>query len=414
MHICLITQEYPPETGWGGIGTYTYNLANGLVDEGHEVTVIARALKQDTLYVDNGIEVHRVAQKKLNFFLINLFLRILPYKIFPVSSRHLEWSFWASKKVAEINLLKEIDVIETPETNAPAFFLTFFSQIPLIIKLHTPYVMHCKLNGYPINYDLKLFSFFEKIALKRATKVISCSRGIVTYLKENRFLMTNDITVVPNPIDEDYFSPDLVRKTNEKKDKVLLYVGRIEQRKGVDVLFEAFLRVLDKRCDVRLQLVGEDKLRYFNGRSVSYSEYLKGKVDDSEALKHIDFVGKLSRHDLVDFYRRADICIIPSAVFENFPYTCLEAMACGASVIASNCGGFPEMVENNVSGLLVQPSQSNELVNAIIYLLDNPDIREQMGIAARKSVEELFARKKVVSKNLSIYKDVINSNYRQK
>lgn len=412
MHICLISEEYPPETGWGGIGTYTYNLANGLVEEGHDVTVIAGALKEDAKYIENSVKVHRVARKNLKNIFLNFLLKKLVIIVFPRTLSYIEWSFRTAKKVAEINTLRKIDVIEAPETNAPAFFLTFFSKIPLIIKLHTPYEIHCKLNGVPVNFDLKLVSFFERIALKRAARVTSCSRAIVTYLKENRYLKIKDVTVVPNPIDESNFTPDTARNTEEDKEKLLLFVGRIEQRKGVDTLFEAFQKVWNERRDVRLQLVGGDKLRFFNGKFIPYSEYLKGKAHDSEVLKHVDFVGKLNRSKLVNFYRQADICIFPSTVFENFSYTCLEAMACGTPVIASNCGGFPEMIENNVSGLLVQPLQSGELAKTIIYLLENPSLRDKMGAEARKRVVGLFAIKKIVRRNLSVYGEVINRESR--
>jgi glycosyltransferase involved in cell wall biosynthesis len=405
MHICLIAQEFPPETGWGGIGSYTFILAQGLVELGEDVTVIAEANEHDHRYIENKIEVHRVARKKKTWR-SKIFQRF-----FPITFQYIGWSYQVAKKVAEIHKYKKIDIIETSETNAPGFFLSLLTKIPLIVKLHTPYYIHCKLNGYPISFDLKLFSLFEKTTVKRASKVISCSKAMVKYLDEGRYLKVNDVKIVPNPIDEIFFSPRL-SSCPAKNIKILLYVGRIEQRKGVDTLFEAFLKVCTIRKDVRLQIAGADGRIFINERLVAYSDFLKRKINNAEVLEYINFLGKINRNNLVACYQKADICIIPSAVFENFPYTCLEAMACGAAIIASNCGGIPEMIENNISGILVEPSHSDELARAILYLLGNPHVALRMGSEARKSVEKRFTQKHIVLKNLTLYKDAIKQHSR--
>jgi len=143
-------------------------------------------------------------------------------------------------------------------------------------------------------------------------------------------------------------------------------------------------------------------IQIHDGKHSSFVDYLRTKLGD--AGESVKFVGRVDREELVGYYQRSEICVIPSVVFENFPYTCLEAMACGKPVVASDCGGIREMIEDGVNGLLVPPGDVVALSEALIRLLTDRSLSLEMGRRARERVERLYSRKAVVGKILEVYR----------
>lgn len=396
MKVCLLSREYPPETGWGGIGTYTYNLAHGLAELGHEVDVISMSTDCEKEYLDGGVHIHRVLPRIINPLLKRPIRYVSPYAFFCTTMVRLGWSWAAFRKVREISMLRRIDVVEAPEHGADGFFFSLFKTAPLIIRLHTPSLLHRRLNELPDSLDFRLLDIFEKLAVKRADVLTSPSRSMAELISPDWGLVK--IEVIPNPIDERIFFPSSEAGGDGR---TVLYVGRLEKRKGVDVLVEAFWRVVEEFPSARLLLVGSDT-RIDDGKHSSFVDYLRTKLGD--AGESVKFVGRVDREELVGYYQRSEICVIPSVVFENFPYTCLEAMACGKPVVASDCGGIREMIEDGVNGLLVPPGDVVALSEALIRLLTDRSLSLEMGRRARERVERLYSRKAVVGKILEVYR----------
>ena len=94
------------------------------------------------------------------------------------------------------------------------------------------------------------------------------------------------------------------------------------------------------------------------------------------------------------YYSSSDVVVLPS-LSENFPVVALEAMSSGKPVIASRVGGIPELVSNNKNGILVSPGNVEQMVEALLRLLENPSLRNRMGDMGRKIVEEKFDWKKI-------------------
>jgi glycosyltransferase involved in cell wall biosynthesis len=128
---------------------------------------------------------------------------------------------------------------------------------------------------------------------------------------------------------------------------------------------------------------------------------LGGATDES-----VSFVSQVDRSALPKIYGSSQICAIPS-LYENFPYTCLEAMACGCAVVASRVGGIPEIVEDEVNGLLVPPNDRAALSAAIIRLLRAPALRQQLGAEARRSIEQKFSRRVVCAQIANAYAELV-------
>src|SRR5665647_2639658 len=119
MNICLISKEYPPETGWGGIGTYTYNLAHALANKSNEVHVISMGLESNYEYFDQNVHVHRIKTADPHFV-----------------ANCLIHTYQVLGKISKFD--GNIDIIEAPEFRGEALATVLRSKIPMVTRLHTP------------------------------------------------------------------------------------------------------------------------------------------------------------------------------------------------------------------------------------------------------------------------------------
>jgi glycosyltransferase involved in cell wall biosynthesis len=160
----------------------------------------------------------------------------------------------------------------------------------------------------------------------------------------------------------------------------VLHVGRLERVKGVAVLAQAIPKIIANAPNVRFIFAGED-LR--TARGTSQRAELEADFAAKGVQSHIEFAGAVEQATLVNLYQRADICVMPSILYESFSYTCAQAMAAGKPVVATRIGGIPETVDDGVSGIIVSPGNVDELAQAIIRLACDPDLRARMGSAGR-------------------------------
>jgi glycosyltransferase involved in cell wall biosynthesis len=182
----------------------------------------------------------------------------------------------------------------------------------------------------------------------------------------------------------------------------VLFVGRLEKRKGLETLFKAIPLVLEEVPDAQFHIVGKDTNLAPNGGS--YRDYLLQNLD-KKYHKNVRFVGYVNDNELKDFYRNCDIFVAPS-LYESFGLIYLEAMAWGKPVIGCDVGGVPEIVEDGETGILIPPEDENALAEAIINLKDEK-LRAKMGEQARKKIKERYTREKMALNSSEIYREIV-------
>ncbi len=418
MNICFISQEYPPDSGWGGIGTYVYMISHALAEQGHHVDVIARATHSDgeTEWVNGNLHIHRVWGKVYSFLRTNVWNL---YRYFPSTmERPLGWGYGAYKKLQQLLQQRELDIVEAPEHNADAFIYALSRKLrithlskdgnkrtKLIVKLHMPMLYHWKINDFPITRDIKLFNMLERWTTIQADCVTSPSRSLAEIVSKLWSFPLEKIHILPYPINHNLFTPD---SSCQAIPATVLFVGRLEPRKGIDVLVEAFKKVLEHCPQTKLRLVGGDHIYFVDGKQHVFTEDLQKKVQRDHLQSSVEFVGKVDLTKLPRYYQAGTICVVPSR-FDNLPNVCLEAMACGKPVVASICGGLPEMIEDGVHGLLVPPEDSQQLSEALITLLKNPAMAANMGQNARKRIERVYAKDVIATKTAEFYASVLEN-----
>jgi len=198
---------------------------------------------------------------------------------------------------------------------------------------------------------------------------------------------------VPNGIDTGRFRPGTapLQELRAPGRKTVLFVGRLEQRKGLPTLLDAYARLRRVRDDVRLVVVGEGAMRW------GYERYV-----ESEGIPDVLFCGHVEADRLPRCYASADVFCSPALRGESFGIVLLEAMSSGVPVIASGIDGFRQVVTHDRDGLLVAPGETEALAGALASLLDDAPRRRRLAEAGRRTAQR-YDWSHVVDTVLDVY-----------
>lgn len=377
MRIAYISYEYPPDTAFGGIGTYVYQVAKMMCQRGHEIEVFCASLNRTITEVNEGITVHRVECTNRGVF----------------NNKVLSCFESSNEK-------KRFDIIESPEYFADGLAIKIkFPDIPLIVKLHTPGFLIKQVNYTyfgifnKAKYILsglvrgKLYKPFwkspvvetdpEYLITKLADQIHTPSLALADIVSNKWNIKRSQILHVPYPYIpcSDLLTIPINTGTNR-----ITYVGRLEIRKGLVELSKAIVIVLKMRPSVKFRFVGsvQDSPVY----GVDMKTYLLQKLKNNH--KSLEFC-EVSSESIPGVYADTDICVFPS-IWENFPNTCLEAMSAGRGIVASKNGGMADMLKDSPGGLLIDPINCNDIADSLIRLLDDKILRQELGKNARNKV----------------------------
>ena len=224
---------------------------------------------------------------------------------------------------------------------------------------------------------------FVSWALRNATKVIAISKESARWAG---VWGAKDVTVIYEGIDTEKFKPLSRETTKGKSGSFLLAVSQLEKtevkRKGLECLLKSLPEVVNTFPDVKLVIVGKKYDAYPTVQRIT---------TELKMMDYVVFKDLVSDSELLELYNRCDIFVLPS-LHEGFPTVCAEAQACEKPVVSTNVSSMPEVLENNVTGLLVAPNDPGALANAVKSLLSNPELRRRFGKLGRKRVIELFSK----------------------
>lgn len=388
MNICLLSGEYPPETGWGGIGTYTYNLAHGLTKLGHGVYVISSNLSDSREYMDKEVHVYRIKSFKTGI----------------LGAIHYDFNVW--KKIIKLIKDHDINFIEAPALFGESLGFSFTKIRPLVISLHTPSFIYNQLMNQT---GLKAWRWqqLEKFCLMRADRIISSTWANAELICEYYKMDRSKVRIVPhgiNPMKYHRVKSNLREKLNLVDKKIVLFIGRMERRKGVHVLVDSISQVVKRIPNAYFIFVGRDTKTAPSGRS--FKEYIYEKTRENGCLDHVRVVGHVGEKELVEHYSLCDVFVAPS-LYESFGLVYLEAMACSKPVIGTSVGGIPEVIANKKTGIIVPPGDNKALGEAITTLLADDRKRKEMGLNARREVEKSFTDVSMAEKTLEVFRELI-------
>jgi glycosyltransferase involved in cell wall biosynthesis len=384
MRVCFVSFEFPPNV-LGGVGTYAEAIVEGLKRRGVDVFVITRGNQNDYSQKTFGVPTSDVPYWRRLFFMgpaLNLLHRL--------------------------NKLIDFDLVHF---NEPHIMLGKL-DLPTVCTLHSTQINEIKLKlagskTLKTTHDIKDFiwkgpvgSIFDVFKAHAVDKIICPSPHLLKIIKSYCFVDERKICVIPNGINlevfdkiEDY-DTKVLRKYGLERDNYLLFVGRLSVLKGVQHLIEAFRTIKKEYSNLKLAIVG-------TGEFEDYLRNLAYGLDDIVFTGYADALAIKK-----SLYENCVAVVVPSS-YEGLPMVVLEAMACKKAVIASDVGGIPLLVRHGKNGFLAKPGDSRSLEKFIRILLEDPDLRKNMGSFGRKLAEEEFTVDKMVSETLRVYKSLV-------
>lgn len=393
MNICLVSREYPSETGWGGIGNYTYQLVHGLSKKGHNVHVISQSLDIDKEYRDNGVFVHRVSHK--SFF---------PFKgKFREFGLRWEYSQSVYNKLTEVIDKFDIDIVEAPNLSGEGFVYSFHKKTPLVTRLHTNFSEVINFLDWENNLDRRLSRWFEATAILRSDLITCSTKAHAELIAREVGIDLQKIRIIPLGV----CLPELREERREDQNPVVLFVGRLEKRKGIHILIQAIPHVLKEISNVNFLIIGRDSyiskedVAFFGEKEHSYKEQLLRMLPES-CKNNVQFLGYISAEELDRYYRLCDLFVAPS-LYESFGFIYIEAMSYARPVIGCGVGGVPEVIQDGINGILVPPADVEMLAGTILNLLKDRELARRLGSSARQYVERYFTRDIMVKNTINAY-----------
>jgi starch synthase len=290
------------------------------------------------------------------------------------------------------------DVLEAPECGAEGAIVTSLLKTPAVVRFHSPSRLIMPFYDVP-RADRAICSRVEQQAIRRAAALTSCSRFLADEVSA-AMGVRKAVSVIPNGIDLSLFDsapfPDLAVRHGIPPDRpIVFFAGRMERRKGIH-LCRAIAEGVLARHDAAFVFAGGDPFDHMR-------QELLPALRERAPLASVHYLGKLDLPELRSWIRAADIFMLPS-LWENCPYSCLEAMAAARAIVCSDQGGMPELIEDGRTGLLARTGDAASFVQQIGALLENPPLRRSLGEAARQTVETRFTIERTARLSESLYR----------
>lgn len=398
MNIAFVNPEYPSlsGTGHGGIATYIYNMANACASQGHTVHILARASTQpDPLHA--GVHFHYFSHTPLRGPL-SLFNRYRRSDVY--------WERCCSQAVKEllfdIHRSHSLDIVEFAEYGGLAHELTGRLPFRTVIHFHTPTQLIDELNNTPCTRHRAPFYRLEQIACHRVHAFKSPSRALRDYIVENMDIAAEKIAIIPTLMPTDEF--DCIEKTQPHANRInLLFAGRLERRKGAELLIEAANDILNLDPRIHLTIVGETTLNTAD----SYREAVERAVENKNRSR-LWLLGPVERTQITMLYRRSSIFLMLS-LFENAPNALLEAMAARLPIITTDGGGNAECITHRHNGLMIAPHDHRQLVHSIHELIKHPHRAQVLADQAYKDVKARFDPSRIARETLTFFRKVLQA-----
>lgn len=295
---------------------------------------------------------------------------------------------------------RDVDVIHTHGLKAN---LAGVIAAKLSRKGHVIYTVHGGISfskEQPIK--AKLYETLERILIKYNTKVVTVSNLLQKKLQKRAQCDDKSIITINTGINEHRLEP----KTNIEAMKqdfhiptnsnVIGTIARLAPQKGLCYLIKAVKRVISSKPNTVLVIAGDGPLR----------NELRCLAREEEVLSHIRFLGFVQ--DIGSLLELIHVFVLPSWT-EGLPITILEALLAGKAVVATKVGGIPEVIEDEVNGLLVEPRDPDTLADRILRLLNDDELRKTLGNAGKCLVKDRFSVEHMVAEYCSIYEEVAHS-----
>lgn len=387
MKIGLVAAEMDPSRGrGGGIAAYTREIAAALARQGHEVHLFTRPASRWER--PRGVVMHAVAEAPRG------------------PGPELGWARALRDELLRLHAAGlELDVLEGPDFAAPLYFLLRSKiaeprsfPVPVVVRLHgLGREMRAYGHDAAASAGFRALDRAEAFSVRAAQGRLAASRFIRKQACRRLALPESRVAVVPYPL-----AAEARAKPARRDPGRLVYAGRLEPRKGVDLLVKAALPWLSRRPDLTIRLIGSDT---FTHRGGSMLAHLRALIPAGHR-RRFEFVGPRGRAEVRKELRGCAAAVAPSR-FDNLPYACLEALSTGTPLIASRTCGLPDVVEHGRSAILSDPDRASlsRALGALLSMTSRE--RSALGLRGRERLTRFCEPARVAKRQAAYYRRII-------
>jgi glycosyltransferase involved in cell wall biosynthesis len=376
MKILQVIPYFTPKRG--GDVNVVYNISKHLMKIGHEITIVTTNFEFDKDYANSLDGINVIPFKSIANIGMMLFS--------PAMKK------WLRNEIRKFDVI-HLHTFRSYQNNLICYYTK---------KFGIPYVLQAHGSVLPFFARQRSKKIFDKIwgygILKDAAKVIALNKTEVEQYKKMG-VDEDKIEIVPNGIDLSEYR-NLPRKGEfrskyfiRENEKIILFLGRIHKIKGIDLLVQTFSDLSKEMDNIRLVIVGPNE---------RFLSTLKRQIEDLKIEDKVLLTGPLYGEDKFRAYVDADVYVLPS-VYETFPITVLEAIACGTPVVVTNRCGIVDFIDK--IGFVVDYNRS-ELKEAIVKTFENRESRKKLQEEGRNLIEEKYNWDTIVDGIIDIYEKI--------
>ncbi len=396
LTICFTSKECPPRDH-GGVGRYSYDLAAGIAALGHDVHLVTSTEGANTIDFIDGVWLHRLGP--WNPWVPELDGVALGPNLSHASAIHHE--------ISRLHARTPVDLVSAPLWLCEGVVCGLDQRFPTVLTLMTAMKTIAGMHpSWSASAQIAQLIELENCTVARARHIHAISDAILTKTRRDYRVLTDDAFVVPLGVRDRRAA--FPRRAGAGVGRVrILFVSRLERRKGVDVLLQAAAQILAKRSDVEFVLVGKDTPHTEMPESYRQA-FARAHGANPAIAERVTFAGEAPEDRLYQYYADADVFCLPSR-YESFGLVILEAMMFGNPIVATRIGGIPEVVEDGGNGVLVPIDDATALVTALETLLDDPARRARFGARSRALFEDRFTVDVMARATLAAYRRVVET-----
>jgi glycogen(starch) synthase len=385
IRVLHVTPEFPPVI-WGGLGTAVGGLVNASAQAGMRVGVLLvggtlvrgergyggwRPATEEVV-ADGRLQV-LADSTGVTFFhvspddAVEASLRFIPEWQPDVIHLHSAWLWPVARAIREK------------------------THTPLVFTVHSLDRVEYEIGGIGSRWEI------QETVIRRANRVIALSRSEKDLLAQHCPEVCDRVRIVGNGIDDYGRASEAARKDRHNEPLLVLYVGRFVDRKGIRELLGVIPLVLKEAPETHFVLIGG----YGGGAEIERTWL----IDALQPYRNqVHFTGWLAPHEVANWYRLADILVVPSW-YEPFGMVILEGMLYGLPIAASDVGGPAEILEHGRTGLLFPPKNVEAFSRTLLRLLKDEDLRRQIGAGAAAEVRRQWLWPRIVQKMGAVYQE---------
>ncbi|MDX9849591.1 MAG: glycosyltransferase [Anaerolineaceae bacterium] len=403
-HTCPLATLGGKDTG--GMNVYVHQLTRTLGKMGVRVDVFTRSQDEHVPHVLHDLGYH------------NRVVHIPAGPEVPLPKAELER--YIPKFVQGIEAFAELKNIQYDLIHShywmsglAAIELSEKWNIPFLQMFHTLVLMKNRIAKSPQEKEGDYRILGEKKVISKANRIIAATLAEKSQLEFLYEAPSSKISVIPPGVDIRHFYPIAEDEAKEvvgvpEKTHTILYVGRIEPLKGIDLLIEA-ISIIQKNGDLQccphnLVIIGGEPNAKAEDMNAEMAR-LQDLVEDLGIENFVIFLGKQDQHMLPYYYSAAEVVVMPSH-YESFGMVALEAMACGTPVVASQVGGLAFLVRDGETGFVVPGNDVQTLAKRLVELIKNKELRDKLGSNSAQYAR-LYAWENISEKMIEVYRQIL-------